>query len=141
MKMRMILGCSAVLMALSGGFMAGCGDDKPEIKADVAADVTSDTAEVMEDAVADSVEDALEDAVEDVAIAEDVEPEEVAEDVDPGDGVVLTEPGEFVLGTASLPSEYVFKGVWAGVADRAVAVGNDGVIASLRADGDRKSVV
>jgi|GEM_PF-2164526 len=127
MTIHTILKWSVLAVTLSGGLVAGCTDDKPA--PDVFVDVGVDASEVAEDIVEDVDEEVIEDIVEDVG------PEEVIEDVD-GDAVQLTEPGTFVLGTASLPEEYVFKGVWAGAAGRAVAVGNDGVIANLSTSGD-----
>ena len=110
-----LIGCWALAGCPDGG-----GTQGDVVATDTVADVAADTAEA--DMVgADSVAaDTAEDAV----------------DVDPGDGFVPTDPGEFVLGTADLSEEFVFKGVWAGIADVIVAVGNDGVVASRGASGD-----
>lgn len=118
-----LLGVPALL-----GLLAGCGDDKPA-PADTAGDVVED---VAEDTAPDDTEDTG---------PEDTTPEDVAETIDDtagdtaGDTTTPPEPGTFVLGTANLDDEYVFKGVWAGETGRIVAVGNDGVVAARDAEG------
>ncbi len=111
------LGFPVLLAALSA-----CGDDKPPAP-DTVADVTPDTAE---DATAEVTDDI---GPEDTT---DTTPDDVAETIDEvsDDTTTPPEPGAFVLGTADLDDEYVFKGVWAGQAGRIVAVGNDGVVAA-----------
>jgi hypothetical protein len=123
----------AAVLASGCVVFGACSDDSP-----APAD-TLDTNDVAapEDTADTSTEDSENDTTEPVDVAPDVvEPEDIAADTAPPDDVVIpTEPGRFVLGTAALPNDYVFKGVWAGLADRIVAVGNDGVIATQFADG------
>ncbi len=49
------------------------------------------------------------------------------------DAAVRPAPGRFVQAMTGLSEDWVFKGVWAGVAGVTVAVGNDGVIATQTA--------
>lgn len=108
---------------------AACSDDPKPADADAttATEETSVETDTLEPETTD----------EDVEVVEEVEPDTIeevepdtVEDVDTGEGIETTEPGEFVLGTADLADEFVFKGVWAGEAGRIVAVGNDGVVAT-----------
>ncbi|MFT7578597.1 MAG: hypothetical protein ACI9MR_000255 [Myxococcota bacterium] len=112
-----VFGLSAALL-LAG--LTGCPDDGGD--GDVSADTVVDT----DDTSVDSVDpDGTEDSAIDSSMVDDT-----GEDV-----VIRPEPGVFVLGTADLSNEYVFKGVWAGEVGRIVAVGNEGVVASRDPEG------
>ncbi|PIE19021.1 MAG: hypothetical protein CSA66_03270 [Proteobacteria bacterium] len=87
--------------------LSGCPDDPVDGGADAVDVVDHDTADAP----------AREDAGADAEV------------------VALTEPGQFVPGTADLPEEFLFKGVWAGEPGVVVAVGSDGVVASRDAGG------
>lgn len=129
-----VVGRFGAVVAMTQMFgVVACGDDKAAPGADsedVAGETSDDIVEVP-DMTADSDDVAVE-VADDVG---DVGDEDVADVAEPGDTTTPPEPGEFVLGTAGLADEYVFKGVWAGMADRIVAVGNDGVVATQAADG------
>jgi len=113
----------ALALAVTGVSLSGCPDDPTPGQDTSGADtVTADTGEA--DATDTSAPDAADTSEADAA------------DTQQGDGFVPTDPGEFVLGTADLSEEHVFKGVWAGAAGMIVAVGNEGVVASRDADGD-----
>ncbi|TNF31656.1 MAG: hypothetical protein EP329_12005 [Deltaproteobacteria bacterium] len=114
-----LLRAALVLAVASTGLLA-CPDDPKPVDDTTVADTVADVADSGE---ADTAEDDADGVAADTA------------DTEQGDGFVPTDPGEFVLGTADLSEEYVFKGVWAGAADQIVAVGNDGVVASRDADG------
>jgi hypothetical protein len=137
------------LALLAGG--CGGGETTEAPTQDVAEEaVEGADAEAREDgAPATDAEGAAdgEDAVmadsssEDVADP-DVEPSDAEEEVvaaDTADAapaedvVVRPSPGRFVPGTAGLSETFVLKGVWAGVAGRVVAVGNDGIVATQAA--------
>lgn len=109
--------------------LAGCPDPTTtapdaDVNADIAVDNGTDTPTVD---VPDTFDVSLEasDAGEDVPDAEDVGGET---DVDGSDA----QSGTYTVQqlTTGLPSEYVFKDLWASQAGTAVAVGNDGVVAT-----------
>jgi len=127
----------ALITMAAGLALGACSDDPATPKADTDTGTLEETTAVEETS---EPTDTLEPQdTEDVDTTTEVE-EEVVDDTTEGDTTETTEPGTFVLGTADLPTEFVFKGVWAGQAGRIVAVGNDGVVASRGPDGVWKSI-
>jgi hypothetical protein len=124
---------SAFKRAALGGAMVlslwACGDDdKP----------ASDTSQPEVEETSPDVEPEVEETSSDVEPeVEETSPEveDTTPEVEVDTGPELPQPGTFVVGEADLPDEFVFKGVWAGEANRIVAVGNDGVVATQNADG------
>jgi hypothetical protein len=127
--------CGA-LAAVSLSAACGGAEIVPEVPA--SSDVTAPPDLVEAPDASPSVD--TEPLIDVQAVADSVSPDgEAAElsddvviptDLAVEDVIVRPTPGRFVQASTGLSEDWVFKGVWAGVAGYTVAVGNDGVIAT-----------
>ncbi|MGM0577239.1 MAG: hypothetical protein ACQEXJ_16050 [Myxococcota bacterium] len=124
---------AAWLMAAAGLLVAcgdGGGDGSPGADT-VGTDIHEDAADVAPDAPEDVPDDTdVSDGADTADLGPDVSPADAdaAGDADATTRVLVQEK-------TGLGKDFVFKGVWAGEAGRAVAVGNDGVVVGRDPDG------